>query len=116
MLTGWIVGSASINDRWLLEALLDYLAVRWDRDWLEFAVELAEGLLQHFEDPDQGGFYFSDVSVQVPMMRSMNFHDDATPNGNGVACEPGVLQMVTSLAPRRLASCIAASVSTDSPD
>jgi uncharacterized protein YyaL (SSP411 family) len=78
--------SAYLDDyAWLLEALLDYLAVRWDRDWLEFAVELAEGLLQHFEDPDQGGFYFSDVSVQVPMMRSMNFHDDATPNGNGVA-------------------------------
>ena len=70
---------------WLLGALLDGLQARWRRDWLDFAVELAEGLLRRFEDPADGAFYFSDVDVEVPITRSMIFQDDATPAGNGSA-------------------------------
>jgi len=70
---------------WLLEALLDYLAARWDPSWLQFAVDLAESLLTRFEDPDQGGFFFSDAAVDVPITRSMLYQDDATPSGNGSA-------------------------------
>jgi len=69
---------------WLLDALLDYLAARWDPAWLEFAVELAEAMLARFEDPDGGGFFFSDEAVDVPITRSMLFQDDATPSGNGI--------------------------------
>ena len=70
---------------WLLDALLDYLAARWDPAWLEFAVDLAEVLLARFEDADNGGFFFSDESVDVPITRSMLYQDDATPSGNGIA-------------------------------
>jgi len=69
---------------WLLDALLDYLSERWDPSWLEFAVELAEAILARFEDPDHGGFFFSDEAVDVPITRSMLFQDDATPSGNGI--------------------------------
>ncbi|HET6592174.1 MAG TPA: thioredoxin domain-containing protein [Xanthomonadales bacterium] len=70
---------------WLLNALLDFLAARWNPQWLEFAVELADTLLERFEDPEAGGFYFSDEAVDVPVTRSMIFADDATPSGNGSA-------------------------------
>jgi len=70
---------------WLLDALLDYLAARWDSAWLELAIELAEAMLARFEDPDGGGFFFSDETVDVPITRSMLYQDDATPSGNGIA-------------------------------
>jgi uncharacterized protein YyaL (SSP411 family) len=70
---------------WLLNALLDFLAARWDPAWLEFAVDLGDALLDRFEDPARGGFYFSDEAVEVPVTRSMIFQDDATPSGNGIA-------------------------------
>ena len=70
---------------WLLEALLTHLQSRWNREWLEFAIEVAEALLIRFEDKDEGGFFFSDAAVEVPMGRSMLFQDDATPAGNSSA-------------------------------
>jgi uncharacterized protein YyaL (SSP411 family) len=70
---------------WLLRALLDALQARWRREWLTFAIELADALLQRFEDKERGGFYFSDAAVEVPITRSMIFQDDATPAGNGMA-------------------------------
>ena len=70
---------------WLLSALLDYLSARWEPARLTFAMELAEALLERFEDAADGGFFFSDASVQVPITRSMIFQDDATPAGNAGA-------------------------------
>jgi hypothetical protein len=70
---------------WLLRALLDFLQVRWSRGWLDFAIDLAEALLQRFEDSEHGGFFFSDAAVEVPITRSMIFQDDAAPSGSGIA-------------------------------
>jgi len=70
---------------WLLGSLLELLSVRWRREWLDFAIELAEALLARFEDGGGGAFWFSDAEVEVPIARSMIFQDDATPAGNGSA-------------------------------
>jgi uncharacterized protein YyaL (SSP411 family) len=70
---------------WLLNALLLYLQSRWDRNRLDFAIEVADQLLQRFEDTESGGFFFSDAAVDVPITRSMVFQDDATPAGNAIA-------------------------------
>jgi uncharacterized protein YyaL (SSP411 family) len=70
---------------WLLRALLDLLAARWNRATLDFALRLADCLLRRFEDPAGGAFFFSDAAVEVPIARSMIFQDDATPAGNGSA-------------------------------
>ena len=69
----------------LLDALLHYLQARWDARWLTFAIEVADAMRQRFEDPENGGFWFSDEAVDVPMTRSMIFQDDATPAGNALA-------------------------------
>jgi len=70
---------------WLLRALLDHLAARWNHATLDFAMAVAESLLRRFEDPAGGAFFFSDAAVEVPIARSMIFQDDATPAGNGSA-------------------------------
>ena len=43
----------------LLDAVLELLQLRWRRTDLDFAVALAEVLLKHFADPQQGGFFFT---------------------------------------------------------
>jgi uncharacterized protein YyaL (SSP411 family) len=70
---------------YLLNAVLHYLQARWINEHLAFAIDIGEALLSRFEDPEHGGFYFSDASADVPIARSMIFQDDATPAGNAVA-------------------------------
>ncbi|MDX1460075.1 MAG: thioredoxin domain-containing protein [Xanthomonadales bacterium] len=70
---------------YLLDALLDMLSARWSDRWLAFAVDIAEALLELFEDPDSGGFWFSAHDQPVPMARLRSTHDDANPAGSGIA-------------------------------
>ena len=71
---------------YLIDALLELLQVRWrDRD-LTFAIELAEVVLKHFQDP-QGGFFFTSDDHETLIQRPRPNHDDATPSGNGVAAK-----------------------------
>jgi len=70
---------------WLLNAILLCLQARWKDDYLHFATLLGDALLARFQDPEHGGFFFSDADVEVPIARSMVFQDDATPAGNAIA-------------------------------
>ncbi|MEE8338618.1 MAG: thioredoxin domain-containing protein [Xanthomonadales bacterium] len=70
---------------WLLNAILLFLQARWKDDYLHFATLLGDALLARFQDPEHGGFFFSDADVDVPIARSMIFQDDATPAGNAIA-------------------------------
>lgn len=68
----------------LLDALLeliqaDYRALDW-----QFAVEIAEALLENFEAED-GGFYFTSHTHEQLIHRPKQGYDNATPNGNGIA-------------------------------
>ena len=69
----------------LADGLLELLATRWRSADLEFAVELAEVLLAHFEDSARGGFWFTADDGEALMHRSKSFSDEALPSGNGVA-------------------------------
>ena len=65
--------------------LLELLQARWHGPWLDWAVELAEAMLAHFEDRAAGGFYFTADDHESLILRPKTFGDDATPAGNGVA-------------------------------
>jgi uncharacterized protein len=65
--------------------LLELLQARWRGPWLAWAIELAEALLQHFEDRASGGFFFTADDHETLILRPKTFGDDATPAGNGVA-------------------------------
>jgi uncharacterized protein YyaL (SSP411 family) len=52
---------------------------------LELAQALAGVLLEQFEDPDAGGFYFTGREHEKLIHRPKPGHDNATPSGNAVA-------------------------------
>ncbi len=69
----------------LIDALLELLQSRWDTVQLEFAIEVADALLDHFEDADAGGFYFTADDHETLMHRPKPLADEAVPSGNGIA-------------------------------
>jgi uncharacterized protein YyaL (SSP411 family) len=71
---------------YLIDALLELLQVRWRERDLSFAIELAEVVLQHFQDT-QGGFFFTSDDHETLIHRPRPSHDDATPSGNGIAAK-----------------------------
>ncbi len=69
----------------LLDALLELLQARWNSAHLGFAVQIAELLLAHFEDREDGGFYFTADDHETLIHRPKPLADEAVPSGNGVA-------------------------------
>ena len=69
----------------MIDALLALLEVRWSRADADFAVALAERLLDGFADPDGGAFFFTANDHERLFHRPKPFGDDALPAGNGIA-------------------------------
>jgi uncharacterized protein YyaL (SSP411 family) len=69
----------------LADALLELLQTRWRSSDLEFARQLAEVLLDQFEDAEYGGFFFTAKDHEQLIHRSKTFGDESVPSGNGVA-------------------------------
>ncbi|OGI42747.1 MAG: thioredoxin [Candidatus Muproteobacteria bacterium RBG_16_64_11] len=69
----------------LIDGLLELLQARWRSADLRFAVELAEVLLAHFQDKDNGGFYFTADDHEQLLHRPKPASDEAIPSGNGIA-------------------------------
>lgn len=95
----WDAPSRTLYHRWrdgerdqvqLLEAyafvlagVLDLYEVTLASDDLQFAVDLAEVMLQKFFDPDQGGFWQSEARDLI--FKVKEDYDGAEPSGNSVA-------------------------------
>ncbi len=69
----------------LLAALDELMQTRFRLDDYAWAREIAEVLLDQFEDREAGGFYFTSHDHEQLIHRSKPGHDNATPSGNGVA-------------------------------
>jgi hypothetical protein len=69
----------------LLDALLELLQARWNTRHLAFARQIGELLLEHFEDKDNGGFWFTADDHEQLIHRSKPLADEAVPSGNGIA-------------------------------
>jgi len=70
---------------YLIDALLESLQARWRTKDLEFAIELAEVVMKHFQDKDNGGFYFTADDHENLIQRPKPLMDEAIPAGNGIA-------------------------------
>lgn len=68
----------------LLDAIMTKLQSAWDSNACQFAIELADSLLKHFES-QTGGFYFTANNHEKLPQRPMVMMDEATPAGNGIA-------------------------------
>jgi hypothetical protein len=69
----------------LLDAVVEVLQTRWNTAHLQFAIQLADGLLERFEDREHGGFWFTSHDHEALLHRSKPLADEAVPSGNGVA-------------------------------
>ena len=69
----------------LLAALLEVMQAEFRLKDLRFACELANALLTRFEDPTDGGFFFTAHDHERLILRPKNGQDNATPSGTGVA-------------------------------
>jgi len=70
---------------YLLDAILEMLQARWNTNDLQWACEIAEVLLEQFEDSEVGGFYFTASDHEELIQRPKTISDDSTPSGNGIA-------------------------------
>ena len=71
----------------LLLGLTDLLSARWNDTHYQFALALADALVTHFHDTEQGGFYFTAHGHEQLIHRPKPTMDDALPPGNGTAVQ-----------------------------
>ncbi|MHB8717109.1 MAG: YyaL domain-containing protein, partial [Sulfuricaulis sp.] len=69
----------------LIEAGLALLQANFRRPDLDFIMALADAVLEHFEDENHGGFYFTGDDHEKLVYRPKPAADDAIPSGNGMA-------------------------------
>jgi hypothetical protein len=69
----------------LIAALLELMQKEFSTTDLSWAMALADVLLEKFEDPIDGGFYFTARDHEQLIHRPKPGHDHATPSGNAVA-------------------------------
>jgi uncharacterized protein YyaL (SSP411 family) len=69
----------------LLTAIIDSLQYQWRTEDVEFAIILADQLLEFFEDSENGGFYFTAGDHENLIQRPKSWQDEAMPCGNAVA-------------------------------
>jgi uncharacterized protein YyaL (SSP411 family) len=78
--------NAYLDDHALaLDGVLAALQCRWRDVDLEFALFLADALMERFHDPAGGGFFFTPDDHEQLIARPKPMSDDALPAGNGVA-------------------------------
>jgi uncharacterized protein YyaL (SSP411 family) len=69
----------------LIDGILSLLECRWRDGDLDFALTLADALLDRFYDEKGGGFFFTSHDHEQVINRPKPMADDALPSGNGVA-------------------------------
>jgi uncharacterized protein YyaL (SSP411 family) len=69
----------------LIAALLELMQEEFSAADLAWATALADVLLEQFEDPADGGFFFTARDHESLILRPKPGHDHATPSGNAVA-------------------------------
>ena len=78
--------NAYLDDHaFLLAALLELMQTDYRAEDLRFATELANALLEQFQDRVNGGFFFTGRDHEPLILRPKPGPDGATPSGNGVA-------------------------------
>jgi uncharacterized protein YyaL (SSP411 family) len=70
---------------YLINALVTLYEASFDERWIDEAVRLADVVLRHFYDPDDGGFYYTADDHEQLIARNKDLHDNATPSANAMA-------------------------------
>jgi uncharacterized protein YyaL (SSP411 family) len=70
----------------LILGLLELYQTDFNDKWFASAKELADEMIDLFEDPG-GGFFDTSKNAQGLLLRPKDIQDNATPSGNALACE-----------------------------
>jgi uncharacterized protein len=70
---------------YLASAFITLYESTFDERWIDIAVSLADSLLQHFQDTEQGGFFFTADDHEQLIARNKDLHDASVPSGNAMA-------------------------------
>jgi uncharacterized protein len=70
----------------LILGLLELYQTDFQNKWFAFAQELADEMIEFFEDPN-GGFFDTSKDAEQLLLRPKDLQDNATPSGNALACE-----------------------------
>ncbi|MDH5326904.1 MAG: thioredoxin domain-containing protein [Gammaproteobacteria bacterium] len=70
----------------LMDGLLELLCLQWRDQDMRWLIQLADTLLEHFEDT-AGGFFFTANDHETLIQRPKVYMDEAIPAGNGVAAK-----------------------------
>jgi uncharacterized protein YyaL (SSP411 family) len=71
----------------LADGLVSLYEATFERRWLSAAVSLADLILEHFVDRENGGFYDTADDHEALIARPKDIFDNATPAGNSVAAD-----------------------------
>ena len=70
----------------LILGLLELYQTDFNNKWFTSAKELADEMIELFDDPN-GGFFDTSKDGEVLLLRPKDVQDNATPSGNALACE-----------------------------
>ena len=70
----------------LILGLLELYQTDFQNKWFAVAQELADEMIELFEDPN-GGFFDTSKKGENLLLRPKDLQDNATPSGNALACE-----------------------------
>jgi len=70
----------------LILGLLELYQTDFNNKWFSSAKELAEEMIELFQDPN-GGFFDTSKDGEILLLRPKDLQDNATPSGNALACE-----------------------------
>jgi uncharacterized protein YyaL (SSP411 family) len=70
---------------YLIQALVSLYEATFDEQWVDRAVELAEIVVCHFSDTDQGGFFYTADDHEQLIARNKDYFDSSVPSGNAMA-------------------------------
>jgi len=65
--------------------LLELLQARWDNDTYAWTLEIADTLIDQFEDTDNGGLFFTSHDHEQLIQRLKTYNDEAMPSGSALA-------------------------------
>lgn len=71
----------------LLSASLELLQAGYRSSDYAFAIQLADAILERFEDKQHGGFFFTSHDHEILIQRNKVAQDNASPSGNGIAAQ-----------------------------
>ena len=69
----------------LINSFITLYESSFQEHWLQRANQLALVLVEHFQDRQQGGFFYTADDHETLIARNKDFHDSSVPSGNSMA-------------------------------